>query len=112
MVILLNLLLGLIIGVVMIGGYLVYKRTKSPKVAPVVVSLVCLIVIIYGNVQPSYMPKGTVPSMDRVPYDTEEYELQDLTVKPLSKEDSQKRLDKILTVRDEVKEIIEKGEKK
>lgn len=116
MVLLLNLLLPLLLLVILLFGYvrLGKKKTYTEKVKTGALTLIAMIatILLYANIQPSYMPKGTVPNMSKVPITTNnEAIIQDRLLKPMSEENRQKRVDEILTVRDEVKDVLKKNEK-
>lgn len=108
MVLFLNFLLVLLLLGVSSIGYYKYKKTKDMKWAVITLVVNFLVVIIYNTIQPSYLPKGEAPKMVGVPYESYEYEVRDLSVKPLSKEDSKQRVDSLITVREEVKAILDK----
>lgn len=108
MIILLNMLLALILTAIAAVGYFVYKKNK--KISTIVVTVVAalLVVFIYSSIQPSYLPKGKAKPMPGVPLETyEKLEIKDISIKALSKEKRQERFDEIITVRKEVKAVLD-----
>lgn len=115
MVLLLNLLLPTIILFICWIGAKNFKKAvgDQAKIFSVVktIFVILLVVFIYSTIQPSYLPKGTAPAMGKVPFENREVQVQDRLLKPMSEEDRQKRVEEILTVRDEVKQVLEQNKK-
>lgn len=115
MVLLFNLLVPLVLLVIAYFGYKkVKQQTKTKdkfKFGFIYAGVAYFFIAFYGAVQPSYLPKGTAPAMSKVPIEHREVEIRDRLLKPMSEEDRQKRVDEILTVRDEVKQVLEQNKK-
>ena len=90
---------------------IVKNQNKKVKIGVITMLLNIGFFFVYGMIQPSYLPKGTAPAMNKVPIEQREVVLQDRLLKPMSEEDRQKRIDEIITVRNEVKEVLEKNKK-
>ena len=110
------LLLNLLLPVIMFVGamLLLWRYNKTKKISTGIKGLVALIVVgyLYTMALPSYLPKGTAPVMAKVPIEDKEVELKDKLRKPdLSKEEREKRVDELLTVRKEAAEILSKDNK-
>lgn len=109
MIILLNMLLALILTAIVSVGYFVYKKNNKISTIVITVVIAILVTIIYSSVQPSYLPKGKAKPMQAVPLETyEKLEIKDISIKALPKEQRQERFDEIITVRKEVKAILDK----
>lgn len=109
MIVLLNMLLTIILTAIVSVGYFVYK--KNNKISTIVITAVTavLVVVIYSTIQPSYLPKGKAKPMQAVPLETyEKLEIKDISIKALPKEQRQERFDEIITVRKEVKAVLDK----
>jgi amino acid transporter len=115
MIIILNLLLPVILSFIAYIGFRKSKKYESNydkcKVGGITVGIMVLVFIVYSTIQPSYMPKGTAPVMSKVPIEHSDAVIQDRLLKPMSEEDRQKRVDEIITVRDEVKQVLEQNKK-
>ncbi|MFM7812600.1 MAG: hypothetical protein ACKO7M_13065 [Acinetobacter junii] len=115
MVLFLNLLVPFVLLVIAYFGYKkVKQQTKTKdkfKFGFIYAGIGYFFIVVYGAIQPSYLPKGTAPAMSKVPIEQREVVLQDRLLKPMSEEDRQKRVDEILTVRDEVKQVLEQNKK-
>lgn len=115
MVLLLNLLLPTIILFICWIGTKNFKRAVGDQAkifsAVKTIFAILLVVFVYSTIQPSYLPKGAAPAMSKVPIEQREVVLQDRLLKPMAEEDRQKRVDEILTVRDEVKQVLEQNKK-
>lgn len=108
MIILLNMLLSLILAAIVGVGYFLYKKNK--KISTIVITSVSalLVIIVYSSIQPSYLPKGKAKPMQPVPLETyEKLEIKDISIKALPKEKRQERFDEIITVRKEVKAVLD-----
>lgn len=115
MVLLLNLLLpALLIIIFLIGLKKFNKETdnnKKIKNACVTLIIMLTVFIVYSNVQPSYLPKGSVPNLQKVPIELNSSKpVQNLT-QGRTDEQRQQRVEEIITVRDEVKRILEENNK-
>lgn len=107
MVLMLNFLLFALLSLIALVSY--WNRKKGWKAAAAGMASALFVTILYANIQPSYLPKGKVPAMKRVPYEKpSEAKIEDRLLKPMSEEDRQKRVDEIITVRSEVLEVIGK----
>lgn len=107
MVLVLNFLLAALLILIALVSY--WNRKKGWKAAAWGMGSALFVTIIYANIQPSYLPKGKVPVMKRVPYENPvEAEIEDRLLKPMSEEDRQKRVDEIITVRSEISEVLNK----
>lgn len=51
--------------------------------------------LIYGQIQPSYLPKGEIRRSQVIPFEQEHYEVKDLMLKPLSGETRDERIKKL-----------------
>jgi hypothetical protein len=114
MIVILNLLLPVILATIAYVGFRNSKKYESIfdkcKVGGITVGIMVLVFIVYSTIQPSYMPKGGVPNMSRVPIEHSDAVMQDRLLKPMSEEDRQKRVEEIITVREEVKAVLEKND--
>ena len=114
MTLLLNLLLPVFILLVALITYFFYNRSKNKLLTVgkgVVVGL--FVYALYSVVQPSYLPKVGVKDLPRLPVEqVQEIPVEDRLSKPLSKEDSRKRVDQMLTAKDEIKQILDKSQEK
>lgn len=105
MVLMLNFLLASLLILIALVAYL--NRNKGWKAAAAGVASALFVTIVYANIQPSYLPKGKVPAMKRVPIENPaEAKIEDRLLKPVSEEDRQKRVDEIITVRSEVLGVL------
>lgn len=114
MTLLLNLLLPISILLVGLVTYFFYKRSGNKLLTAgkgVVVGL--FVYALYTLVQPSYIPKVGVKDLPRLPAEqVQEIPVEDRLSKPLSKEDSRKRVDEMLTAKDDIKEVLKKSKEK
>lgn len=107
MVILYNLLPLIIVLVAVILGYFSYQKL-GVKGAVISAALALLALTLYTNIQPSYLPKGSVPALSRMPIEQPmEREIKNRLKEPMSEEKRQQRVDEIITVREEIKEILQ-----
>lgn len=104
MVLLLNILLPLILLSIIFVGYKFYLKSKN-KLNTIVKTLVCIlsVTVMYGLIQPSYLPKGTVKSLPKVVIEDKQLEMNNVLSKP-----EERDVSKTLTVREEVKNILNK----
>lgn len=107
MVIFYNLLPFAIVLAAVVLGYFAYQKL-GVKGAVISAALALLVLALYANIQPSYLPKGTVPALSRVPIEQPQArEMENRLKEPMSEEKRQQRVDEIITVRDEIKEILQ-----
>lgn len=66
-----------------------------------------VVLMSYMLIQPSYLPKGKAPRIQGVVIEQKEVELKDNLSKP-----EERNIDKTITVREEVKEILNNKEEK
>lgn len=115
MIVLLNLILPTLILLVLAVGYHYFKkaRTQIKKQRVVIITLfvAVLVVIVYGAIQPSYMPKGKAPVMSKVPVEYTDAVIQDRLLKPRTEAEAQRKVDEMLTVREEAKKILKENNK-
>lgn len=106
MVILYNILPIIIVLASVLGGYLAFKK-YGVKGAILSAIAAFLLLALYTNIQPSYLPKGTVPALSRVPIEQPKVrDIENRLKEPMSEEQRQQRVDEIITVRDEIKHIL------
>lgn len=81
-------LLNVVPSIIMVA--LIYLAYRISKVWPLMVAIV--FVIVYGLLQPSYMPKGTVKALPNAEFKVENKVIQDRVLKPMSSEDRSARM--------------------
>lgn len=109
MVFLLNSIpiLIVLIGVGLMGFYFFKRKDLKATAVTGIIAFLCM--SIYQGIQPSYLPKGDVPSMTRVPItQSKDIEVQDRLLKPMDEAKRQERVEEIITVREEVNTILSK----
>lgn len=114
MVILLNYVIYIVLLIILWLGVKAYKKADNTKKKKVVALKYVAIALftngIYVTVQPSLLPKGTVPVIQKVPLLNEEVVLQDRLLKPAS--DSKQVLEKELTYKKEIKQLLKENNSK
>lgn len=87
----LNLLPVLILFCGLYWGYLGWKKSKTVK--PVVIRVFCTLILLhlYFQVQPSYMPKGEVKRTAIPTFEQKEVSVKDVQPKPMSGEERDQR---------------------
>lgn len=93
-------------------GFVAFFQYKKRSIKGIIVSTIvtCAMLMIYQGIQPSYIPKTGVPPMLRLEIEEpKDPQIEDRLLKPqLSTKEREERLDEIITVRSEVKEILER----
>lgn len=79
-------LINAIPAIIVLLGYLIAYKVKSWKNKLTVIIVACSLVLIYGQVQPSYMPKGTVKPTPTVAFQQLDIPTVDRQLKPKSDE--------------------------
>jgi len=110
MILLLNLALPILLLIIAIATVLFAKKSNNRSLT-VGKGLIAafFVTLTYVSVQPSYMPKGKAPTMPRVPIEFEELQVQDRLLKPMAEQERQQRVNELITVRDEVKAVLDKS---
>lgn len=96
MIVLLNVVLPVILAFIL---YFAYKN-KSWKI----LAIAPLLVVIYGFVQPSYMPKGTVKALPNPEFHASSKQITDRVAKPVSAEDRDAKMKEEFKKSDERRE--------
>lgn len=113
MTLLLNAALPLMLLVIAIATVMFAKGSNNRIITAIKgISCAAALIVVYGAIQPSYMPKGKAPAMAKVPIEYSDSVIQDRLLKPISAEDSQQKVDNMLTVRQEAKKILSENSDK
>lgn len=98
MIVALNYLVPAVVFILMFVAY------KLRKVWPLIVAV--LFVVVYGAIQPSYMPKGTVKTYTPPPFERVDTPMVDRVLKPKSAEQYDEERQRLMN---EIDEKIQKS---
>lgn len=101
MVIVLNVLLPVLLLSVLAAGMWRYNKTKNKWTVIKTGVIMIMVMMVYMLIQPSYLPKGKAPRMQGVTFEQKEVELKDNLSKP-----EERDINKTITVKEEVKNIL------
>jgi len=105
---LLNLVVPIIILVFMVVGYIDWKKNKSKAriLLGCLIPMICVLYV-YQLIQPSYLPKGGVAKMKRMPIQIVEHETEDRLRRPVSTDSDRKdNFNSIMDYKSEVDKLI------
>lgn len=106
-VVLLNLALpAALLLVVLVTLFVARNSQKKPTVWITGFAVAAVIGIVYATLQPSYLPKSTVPAMSRVPLEHKpQAEIQDRLLKPMAEEERNRHFEQTFDAMDRVRAI-------
>jgi len=105
---LLNLVVPIIMFIFMMIAYADWKANKSKTriVFRCLIPMICVLYV-YQLIQPSYLPKGGVAKMKRMPIQAVEHEAEDRLRKPVSTDSERKdNFNSIMDYKSEVDKLI------
>ena len=107
MTFLLNII-PVLLSAICIGLVIFFIKRKQSRKALITSVVMLAVIMLYGQIQPSYMPKTGVPPLRVMPIESTPTEMQDTLLSPqLTTEEREAHFDKnVVTFKEEVKEIL------